>query len=200
MLGLNKSSVLERIARIPELAALYGNRSEDADLPPAPDVLDVQLREPGDAPDSITDQQKKDAEMVKQTERLIHEGLEKVGVPKETLDKIRTLRGLNVSGGMVIAQSVSDIYQLYYIELMCIPARRAEIRRKYLEDEPPKDGETKAVLTPMERMFWQKADTELFEQMGKGLDRFISGTQVLLAMERGRKGHPTGSKKEKPAY
>lgn len=185
VVGQDYHQVFDRIRRHPELNAVYGNRGPTGDAPVPPTELEVQLRGINGEPD-IAAQQRADAEMVKRTERLIHEGLEKVGVPKATLDKIRTLRGIEVTGGQIIAQSVSDIYQLYYIELMSIPARREEIKRRYLDEPAPESGENKAPLSPMEKMFWQRADTELFEQMGKGLDRFISGTQVLLAMQRGK--------------
>lgn len=172
---MNRNSVTRRIVSDPELFALYGEQGErDVVLPPGP--LETSLRTMQDAPDVVTDEENR--KMVEKTEKLIHQGLRKVGVSGDTIKKIQTLRDLNIMGGQIIAQSLSDVYQLYYIDIMNIPQRRKEIKDQFLDNKG---------CTGMEKMFWQRADAELLEMMGKGLDRFLSGTQAMLAMERGKK-------------
>lgn len=178
VLEMAHKSVRERIRNQPHLEALLADRRREVQQPPkAAQVLTrVPTPEPGEAapkerPIRITKEAM--AGVVRETEMLIHKGLENFGVPVETLRELRSLHGVQVSTGEFLAQSVMDIQDLYSIELYKIPARLKHIEETYLKNE---------ALPVMEKMFWQKAHTELLEQLGKGKDRMMSGAEAIAEM------------------
>jgi hypothetical protein len=176
VLGIDVSSVRSRVERIPELHALYGNRSEDATVPPPPTEGSTLLRNPGQlaAPIPAADL----GQMVQVTEKLLNGGLEKLGVPKATIEKLRDLSELRIDAGAMLAVSLQDTHQLYYLQLLSLAARADEIYNKYLKT----DDEKVEKMDPMARMFWQRAHTEIIEQLGKGYDRMMAGTQAMVTM------------------
>ncbi len=186
-MDLDHTSVRTRVMKIPELAALYGQRADNADLPTPPTEGGTMLRSPADLVVPIASADL--GQMVRVTEKLLApEGLARLGVPAATLAKLRDLRALNIDFGGFLAVSLQDTHQLYYLQLLGLQARADEIKTLYLS-EGKKDC---TACTPMERMFWQRAHTEIIEQLGKGWDRMMAGTQAMVAMERakGEKNRP----------
>lgn len=195
MLGLGLSAVGRRARRIPELVALYKLRGIDDPLPEPPTEATTMLRSPSKTPLPIPAADL--GQMVKVTEKLLGPGgLKKLGVPEATLAKLRDLRALNIDFGGFLAVSLQDTHQLYYLQLLGLQARADEIKRLYLSEEEPDPEGKRPVVDPLQRMFWQRAHTEIVEQLGKGWDRMMAGTQAMVAMERG-KGNK--EKTEKPA-
>ncbi len=190
VLGMTPKSVRRRIESSPELRAIYGERGEN-DMVRPPTEAQTMLRSREEHPLVVVDVAA--AAVVRETEKLIHAGLENVGVPKETIETLRRLHGLAVTGGEFLAQSVWDIQDLYSIELYKIPSRLEWIRVNYLE---------KADIPVMERMFWQRASNELLEIMGKGKDRMIAGAEAISAMLKGQdgKGGENGPEHTKPGW
>lgn len=186
VLGLDEKSVRERVDRIPETRALYGQRSADAVVDPPPGEGATLLRTTAKIPATIPDADL--GQMVQVTEKLLGGGLEKLGVPKATIDKLRNLSALRIDAGAMLAVSLQDTHQLYYLQLLGLQARADEIKRLYLSEDLEKaDGKT-AKIDPMARMFWQRAHTEIVEQLGKGYDRMMAGTQAMVAMLKPKKG------------
>lgn len=187
-LGLNRKSVTARIASDPELCVIWGTQEEKQALkPPSETVTMMRSRESTQL--VVGDQAI--VGVIRETEKLIHEGLQNVGVPKDTIDTLRKLHGVAVTGGEFLAQSVWDIQDLYSIELYKIPSRLEWIRTKYLENEE---------LPVMERMFWQRAYNELLEIMGKGKDRMIAGAEAISAMLKASQDGKSVSGVKKPGW
>lgn len=180
VLGLDESSVRARVERSPELNALYGNRSDNAVVPPAPSEGETLLRTPNQlgAPIPAADL----GQMVKVTEKLLGGGLEKLGVPAATITKLRDLSAMRIDAGAMLAVSLQDTHQLYYLQLLTLQARADEIKRLYLSEEVPDPENKQPAVDPMARMFWQRAHTEIVEQLGKGYDRMMAGTVAMVAM------------------
>ncbi len=171
--------------RIPELMALHGNRGEDSTVPAPPTEGDTLLRGPGQltAPIPAADL----GQMVQVTEKLLGGGLKQLGVPEATIAKLRDLSALRIDAGAMLAVSLQDTHQLYYLQLLTLQARADEIKRLYLSEETPDAKGERPVIDPMARMFWQRAHTEIVEQLGKGYDRMMAGTQAMVAMLKGGK-------------
>lgn len=192
VLGVNRDYVKVRLKELPHLRVVA---PEDPEAPiqqltPASTMLRAPT--PGVQAPTAADT----AAAIKKTELMIHQGLENFGVSKETLQKLRSLGDVAVTTGDFLAQSVIDTQTLYTIELYKIPDRLEYIRKNYLD---------KTDLPVMEQMFWQRAYTELLEQLGKGKDRMIEGTQAIGAMmraaaEKNGQGKKPGERKVKPAW
>lgn len=207
VLGLSVSTIRGRLKLNPHLKVLRAADSHtDVQKPPtvADTVVRAPLPAPGQKPPRIDKRRvaRKDqlpgeamVAVIEETEKLIHSGLRKFGVPEETLKSLRDLHAVNVTTGEFLAQSVMDIQDLYSIELYKLPARLEFIRKTYLEAQG---------VDPMVQMFWQKAYTEILEQLGKGKDRMIAGAEVIAAIMRGNKDSEKDGgklpKKVKPAW
>lgn len=177
-LGINRSAVQNRIARDPQLNALYGDMAPNGDSPVPPREADVLLRQPSDFP--LVPSNPELGEMVKETEKLVRDGLSTLGVPAATIAKLKSFDGLAVGAGAFLAQSLQDTHQIYYIKLMQLDAMADDIKRRYLDEGAPE------APPPLERMFWQRAYNECIEQLGKGHDRMLSGTQAMVAMMKAK--------------
>lgn len=196
VLGIDESTVRERVARIPELRALYGNRSEDATVPAPPSEGATMLRNPSQLPVAVPAADL--GQMVEVTEKLLRGGLEQLGVPKATIAKLRDLSALRIDAGAMLAVSLQDTHQLYYLQLLSLQARADEIKARYLSEDQEVDAEGKKTpsIDPMARMFWQRAHTEIIEQLGKGYDRMLAGTQAMVTMMKaGRDKNKAGESK-----
>lgn len=178
VLGMDKSGVAQRIKRDPHLSALYANRHEGQE-PTAPTAADAMLRTQADLPTEVAAPDL--GNMVEVTEKLLDKGgLLKLGVPESTVKKLRDLRKLQIDAGAFLAVSLQGTHQLYYLQLLALQARADEIYERYLKDEA-------TPMEPMERMFWQRAHTEIVEQLGKGYDRMLGGTQAMILMLKSQK-------------
>lgn len=186
----------ERVARIPELYALHGKRSEDAEVPPPPTEGKTLLRDPSTLPVPVAGADL--GQMVQVTEKLLGGGLQKLGVPEATIAKLRDLSALRIDAGAMLAVSLQDTHQLYYLQLLSLQARADEIRKRYLSEDTETEDSPK--MDPMARMFWQRAHTEIVEQLGKGYDRMMAGTTAMVAMLKAGKEKGTPVEKTAPAW
>lgn len=193
-LGIDKTTVRDRLKRNSKLYALYGARGTGQEFPAIVEGATL-LRTPADIPPAPSDPQL--ATMVIGTEKLIRDGLEKIGVPKSTIERLKAFDGLAVGAGAFLAQSLQDTHQIYYVNLLKLDEMAEDIRKRYLDVEATeKPGD-------MERMFWQRAYNEIVDQLGKGYDRMLSGTQAMVAMMKAQKDKNGGNgqkAKSKPAF
>lgn len=178
VLNVRVESVRGRIKNDPELMALRPH-PDDADTPTAPNIGDTLLRDPKEIPIPISDPQL--GSMVIKTETvLLKHGLAKLGVSDKTIAKLKTFDGLNIGAGQVLAQSLQQTHQLYYLRLLQLDQDMDDIKRRYLNENPTEE------TNPMERMFWQKAYNEMVDQYRKGYLTMLSGTQAMVAMMKGQ--------------
>lgn len=193
-LGSDKSTLCKRVARMPHLHALYGERGSGADFP-APTAATTLMRTTDELPPMPSDPEL--GKMVINTEKLIRDGLEKIGVPASTIARLKAFDGLAVGAGAFLAQSLQDTHQIYYVNLLKLDEMAEDIRKRYLDVGATEKPE------PMERMFWQRAYNEIVDQLGKGYDRMLTGTQAMVAMMKARKDRDdakNGKAKSKPAF
>jgi hypothetical protein len=97
---------------------------------------------------------------------------------------------------MFLAQSLQDTHQIYFVNLLKLDAMAEEIKRRYLDDTE----EARKACDPLQRMFWQRAYNEIVDQLGKGYDRMLSGTQAMVAMMKAKKKDAPGSARAKPGW
>jgi hypothetical protein len=193
LLNRDHSYVRRRIARTPKLAALYSNRAEGGEVVPLDEGATL-IRDPAEIPSAPPDG--KLAQMVEKSSKLVRDDLLKLGVPQTTINKLKAFDGLAIDAGWFLVQSLQDTHQIYYINLLRLDAMAEDIKRRYLDEEATEKPEA------MERMFWQRAYNEIVDQLGKGHDRMLAGTQAVAAIMRaqtGDKGKGKGAK-AKPGW
>lgn len=181
MLGIDGKSVWDRIEHIPELRALYFRKDSKSIPEPAPTEAATLLRSPSELPITIPSADL--GQMVAVTEKLLGGGFATLGVPEATIKKLRDLSALRIDAGAMLAVSLQDTHQLYYLQLLSLTARADEIRAQYLDI---KSATYDPSLEPTDRMFWQRAHTEIVEQLGRGYDRMMAGTEAMVAIMKGK--------------
>lgn len=189
-LGIDRSGLHKRIKNKPHLYAIWGEHGSGKDIP-VPTEATTLMRKPVDLPVVPTDPML--GKMVIQTEKLIRDGLINVGVPQSTIDRLKAFDGLAVGAGAFLAQSLQDTHQIYYVNLLKLDEMAADIKRRYLDEDA-----TEKPDDMMARMFWQRAYNEIVEQLGKGHDRMLAGTQAMVAMMKAREGGKSAAKGPKP--
>jgi hypothetical protein len=192
---MHLSSVQERIRKNPQLDAIYGRRGTADGHRPLSEG-EVMLRTPDQAPALPGDIQA--AKMIEATEKLLKQGgLESLGVPTSTINKLRSLEGLAIGSGIFLVQSLQHTHAIYYVNLMKLDAMAEDIKRRYLDENA-----TEKCEDMMTRMFWQRAYNEIVDQLRKGYECMLAGTQALAAIERAhKKNNPTGpGKKADPGW
>lgn len=196
-LGITPASVRERISKNDKLNALYGKIGTDQLVEP-PCEAKTLLRMSSDIPVPIANHDL--AVMVERTEEIIRQRQESNGLSATTLKKLRTFDKLNVAGGAIIAQSVKDTHAIYYDQLMSLDARADFILTHYLTPGTLEAPNPRYVDDAMQRMFWQRAHTEIVDQIGKGHDRMLAGAQAMVAMQKGMNNDQSGGKKAKMGW
>lgn len=188
--GLTVQTVKDRITKSPQLRAIYG-----AEFKYEPDVLDetkTMVRTPSDIPLGV--QQDSYAEAMLQQDRIIlRDGLEKAGISKSTIEKIKSLDGLAPNSARFLSVSLDFTHRLHIYAQAALLEEMDYIRQHYLRDEK---------LPSMEKVFWQRAYNEIADLLGKGADRTIQSTQAMMAMLSKQQGNHPGAdgRKAKPGW
>lgn len=178
-LGVTKGAVEARIGRNPKIAAAAGKEIPlgQTEIETRRPLLNESDRRVGDA--IIGDV------IAAQEADLIRDGLKKAGIKDSTIEKLRTLSGLNVTGGRFLVASLDLAHRMTVYQSVALLEEAEHIKETYLHNEE---------LTQEERYNWQRAYNEIAELIGKTFDRTLAGTQAMVAMMGGNKG----GKKEKP--
>jgi len=185
-LGLDKSSVSRRIAADPELNALYGDHK--ADLPAeAPAELKALGRRRSDL-EAIPGIELVDAvaEMDRENYRA---ALEKYGVSKGTLEKLKALDGLAADGGRLLAVSLQMTHQNYVGQLHKL-AEVADDIKKRLTDE----------LGAEDYSYLAKVYVECVKEAGKGYGLMMTGTEAMIRMMVSARGQGGGEPKAQAGW
>jgi Bacterial regulatory protein, Fis family len=179
VLGMTPLNIRQRIERSPRLAAAAGK--------PSP----VGAAEEGTRKPLLSGNDRIVAdgalgEIVAANEAdIIRGGLKEAGIKDETLEKLRKLSGLNISGGRFLVATLDMSHRMMVYQSVSLLEEADYIKQHYLHN-----GE----LTQEERYNWQRAYNEIAELLGKTFDRTLSGTQAMVAMMKS--GQP--AKKGKP--
>lgn len=116
---------------------------------------------------------------------IIRGGLRDAGIKEETLEKLRKLGGLNLSGGRFLVATLDMSHKMMVYQAVSLMEEADFIKANYLHNEE---------MSHEDRYNWQRAYNEIAELLGKTFDRTLSGTQAMVAMMgkagQGKKGKP----------
>jgi len=118
---------------------------------------------------------------------IIRGGLRDAGIKEETLKKLQTLAGLNLSGGRFLVATLDMSHKMMVYQSVALLEEADHIKKTYLHNDE---------LTQEERYNWQRAYNEIAELLGKTFDRTLAGTQAMVAMMK--TGQP-GKRKPGPS-
>ena len=119
---------------------------------------------------------------------IIRGGLRDAGIKDETLEKLRKLSGVNLTGGRFLVATLDMSHRMMVYQSVSLMEEADYIKANYLHND---------ALTQEERYNWQRAYSEIAELLGKTFDRTLSGTQAMVAMMKS--GQPAKSKKPGPS-
>lgn len=182
VMGVSTTTVDYHISHDPRLKAIYAAPKELADVQVG--EVEAMTRGRSDAPPAFAPSKQEGdavlAEVVQiQDEELIIQGLKKVGISDEMLEKLRNISALGPTAGRFMASSLALTHKLMVVQTIELKQEADYIREHYLRDEN---------LSAEERSYWQKCYNEIADLIGKGFDRTLAGTQALIAMQRGGAG------------
>lgn len=191
-LGMDVKSLHRRINTDPQLFALYGSQSQDAEVPEA-NALSTMIRSPADIPMRQDENRALAEELMKQDRELLRSGLLAAGIKEETIRKIRSLDGLARNTAAFLSVSIDFTHRLNIFSQAALLEEMEYIRTTHLRNEN---------MDPMVKVMWQRAFNEIAEMLGKGHDRALNATQAMMAIAKGTQGDDPRSSNPnaKPAW
>ena len=180
VLGCQYTTIKQRVDRDPRLKALYEPKAGTSSVG---GVEAMTRGRTGSAGPLIPEPEEGDAVLAEvvqiQDEELMIQGLGKVGISEEMLEKLRNISAIGPSAGRFMASSLALTHKLMIVQTIELKEESDHIRKHYLRNEN---------LSPEERSYWQKCFNEIADLIGKGFDRTLTGTQALVAMQRAGSG------------
>lgn len=137
-------------------------------------------------------------DIVSKADKLMLEGgLEKLGVAKEYIEKIRNLDGLAESNGKFLSASLETIHRMYFLQLVQLFGI-SEALQKRLAAKPGEDG---YLADDEARAWFNKNYIEMVKESGNGYSLMMDGAQAMVRMmiAAGDAGGAPG-KKRKPGF
>lgn len=182
VLDVSETTVEYHISHDPRLRALYAPPKGLAEVQVG--EVEAMTRGRSDAPPAFAPTRQEGdsvlADVVQiQDEELIIQGLKKVGISDEMVEKLRNISALGPTAGRFMASSLALTHKLMVVQTIELKVEADYIREHYLRNEN---------LSAEERSYWQKSFNEIADLIGKGFDRTLAGTQALIAMQRGAAG------------
>ena len=182
VLDVSETTVEYHISHDPRLKALYAPPKGLAEVQVG--EVEAMTRGRSDAPPAFAPTRQEGdsvlADVVQiQDEELIIQGLKKVGISDEMVEKLRNISALGPTAGRFMASSLALTHKLMVVQTIELKVEADYIREHYLRNEN---------LSAEERSYWQKSFNEIADLIGKGFDRTLAGTQALIAMQRGAAG------------
>lgn len=191
-LGMDEKSLRRRITNDPQLFALYGAQSQDAEVPEKNQV-NTMVRTPDQIPMKMEENRALAEELMKQDRELLRSGLLAAGISPATIAKIRSLDGMARNTAAFLSVSIDFTHRLNIFAQASLAEELIYIRENHLRSEK---------MDPMVKVMWQRAYNEIAEMLGKGHDRALNATQAMMAIAKGTQGdNPNGGgKPAKPAW
>lgn len=190
-LGMDRKALFRRIAKDPELKALYGHQSQDSEVPEM-SAMSTMLRTPSDIPMRQDENRELAENLMKQDRELLRAGLQAAGIKPETIQKIRSLDGLARNTAAFLSVSIDFTHRLNIFSQAALLEEMLYIRDNHLRAEG---------MDPMVKVMWQRAFNEIGEMLGKGHDRALNATQAMMAIAKGTQGDdPKPGGTAKPAW
>lgn len=104
---------------------------------------------------------------------LLANGLTKLGLKPETIQKLRDLEGLAGDSGKFLSMSVNTMHQMFFGQMMHLYEQAENIREKFLKDD---------TLSMKERLMWNRMYMDIVREIGKGYKLTFDGARALTEM------------------
>ena len=186
VLDLTVNLIENRIRNTPDLWALYTKDAPDR----APNEIETLVRTERLLPEGIEHSHRAE-QLMEQDREMLRHGLQKAGIEPATIKRMRARDGLARNAGAFLSVGLDYTHRLHIYSTAALFEEMIHIRENYLRDKS---------LTPMERVFWQRAFNEIADLLGKSYDRTLAGTQAMVQMINSQ-NKPKGQKSmAKPAW
>jgi hypothetical protein len=126
---------------------------------------DIEI--PGRTPEEVT------AQILEADRALMAEGLAKLGVKPETIQKLRDLEGLARDGGRFLSMSVQKTHEIYFLQLVKLFEEAERIRTEFLDKDD---------ISPKDKAFWRRLYLDMVKESGKGYQNTFDGARALAEM------------------
>lgn len=175
----------DRINGHAQLKALWGKKTANSPAgPEAPRAGEVLNRGPLDLPKG-TPAAIELAEMVSdQDNAMLREGLKKLGVRTETIERLRTLDGLARSSGHFLSISLEKTHRMYFLQLVHLMELSDDLRAKLMA----KPGEDGYIVDDEARAAFNKNYAEMVKESGRGYALMMEGAAAMVKMMQAAKG------------
>ena len=206
-LSIPEPEVRSYVEKTPAMVRLYGTMEHQA-VPPdpaAPTNGDAMSRQPKDLP-QMPGMSQEDVELAlaisDADNRILREGLAKMGINERTIAKLKGLEGLASSSGKFVAVALEKTHRMYFLQIVGLFEMADEMKERFLvpKPNPEKPGE---FLDPVgddeTRALYYRNFTEMVKEGGRGYKQIMDGTEALVRMIMAAKGGgdkpKTGQKK-----
>ncbi len=202
-LGCSINNVQQRIARDPELRALFGGRNggylREPAGPDAPSGLAPFQRHPSDIPTDLKGPSLLEA--VEDSDReQYRRALLAYGVSDKYIAKSRALDGMAKNAGRLMAVSLNMTHQNYMGQLHVLSDVADDVRER-MKGRMGEDGKL-IELGHEDYAMLAKVLLEMTKEMRAGTTLVMQSTEALIRMENAinGKGNPEGEGKKKPGW
>ncbi len=168
VLGTTGERLRIRAKKSAKLAALL-DRTPGA--PPAP--TDMVYRKPPAEPPVIAENTALGEQLLKVNREILRNGLEKAGIQKSTIEKLRAFDGFAPNAGEFLISALDLTHRSMVFLSVHLLEEAQRIKTDYLDDE---------TLEHEYKIQWQSAYNDIVEQIGKCYDRTLTGTQAMAKM------------------
>jgi hypothetical protein len=209
-LSIPEPEVRSYVEKTPAMVRIYGTIDDQA-VPPdpvAPTTGDAMHRLPKDLP-QMPGMSQEDVELAlaisDADNRILREGLAKMGINDRTIAKLKGLEGLASSSGKFVAVALEKTHRMYFLQIVGLFEMADEMKEQYLVPKPDKDDPTKLIPPIFDdeiRAMYYRNYTEMVKQGGAGYKQIMEGTEALVRMIMAAKGGGNGKPKgqRKPGW
>jgi hypothetical protein len=118
------------------------------------------------------------------------EGLAKLGVKPETIQKLRDLEGLARDGGRFLSMSVQKTHEIYFLQLIKLFEEAERIRKDYLDNDE---------ISAKDKAFWRRMYLDMVKESGKGYKLTFDGARALAEMMMAGMPDPRPAQVDRPS-
>lgn len=154
-------------------------RRTPADRPTQPE--DVELAE------LVTDQDNK----------ILADGLKRLGMSDELVKKVRDLDRLAESSGKLISVSLQKTHGMYLVQLFNLMDMADKLKDRLAKKQGDEGFEP---MSNLDRAFLQRNYTEMVREAGNGYKLMLSGALAMTEMLKGATEQGGGVVKKKPGW
>jgi len=172
-LQVSPKSLANAIYKNPRLKALFIVNVVDAEI--EPDEAEQMCRE-ADLPNlgSRGEDNEITKNLMVQNIDLLADGLERNGISKKTIDKIKGLGAIEKSAATFLVGSLDMMHRLVVYNGASLLEMAENIKDNYLDPSIP--------MSVKERLQWQRMYNQIVDQIGKNYDRVRSGTETMVKL------------------